>query len=72
MLVSCSLNPLTTTAASFFKPFGFLALPWDRVNAQVKTSAEFQGACPDTATAMRLRLAQKIGYYLPPAVSISL
>jgi amino-acid N-acetyltransferase len=48
---------LTTTAENYFPRFGFdrttrLAVP-DALNA----SAEFQGACPDTAVVMKRRIA---------------
>ncbi len=50
---------LTTTAASFFKRFGFE--PIDRHDAPkpIHASEEFQGACPDSATTMLLEVARQ-------------
>ena len=48
---------LTTTAPDFFlKKFHFTEITRDMVNPIVKESAEFKGACPDTAVVMRLLL----------------
>ncbi len=47
---------LTTTAEDYFPRFGFREVPRDSVDPAVKVSAEFRGACPDTAVVMRLRL----------------
>lgn len=44
---------LTTTAEHFFPRFGFARIPRDVVAAPVRASAEFRGACPDSAIAMR-------------------
>ena len=45
---------LTTTAAGFFSRFGFTVVTRDDVPGVVHRSEEFQGACPATATVMRL------------------
>lgn len=47
---------LTTTAADYFPRFGFRPVSRDAVPAAVQASAEFQGACPDSATVMLLDL----------------
>ena len=48
---------LTTTAPDFFlQKFHFTEITRDMVNPVVKESAEFKGACPDTAVVMRLLL----------------
>lgn len=43
---------LTTTAERWFPRFGFVPIPRDAVPAELRASAEFQGACPDSAVAM--------------------
>lgn len=48
---------LTTTAAGFFPRFGFRTVTRADVPAALQASAEFRGACPATATVMRLDLA---------------
>jgi len=45
---------LTTTAEEYFKKRGFKTIDRDEVHPQLLSSAEMQGACPDTATVMRL------------------
>ncbi len=45
---------LTTTAAEYFPRFGFHRLAQADAPLAVQASAEFQGACPDTATVMVL------------------
>jgi amino-acid N-acetyltransferase len=50
---------LTTTAAAFFPRFGFTVVTRDDVPAAVHASAEFQGACPASATVMRLVLRRE-------------
>ncbi|HEX6160903.1 MAG TPA: arsenic resistance N-acetyltransferase ArsN2 [Thermoanaerobaculia bacterium] len=45
---------LTTTAEAYFKKRGFKTIDRDEVHPQLLSSREFQGACPDTAVAMRL------------------
>jgi amino-acid N-acetyltransferase len=47
---------LTTTAAGYFDRFGFASVGWDEVDPALRHSLQFQGACPSTAQAMRLRL----------------
>lgn len=47
---------LTTTAESYFPRFGFTRTARSAVPAAVKASAEFQGACPDSATVMTRRI----------------
>ena len=47
---------LTTTAADYFLRFGFRRIARGEVDPQVLQSAEFQGACPDTAVVMEARL----------------
>ena len=49
---------LTTTAAPFFEAFGFRVISRTEAPAAVQSSVEFQGACPASATVMRLRLTQ--------------
>lgn len=44
---------LTTTAERFFPRFGFVPILRTAVAAAVQESAEFRGACPDSAVAMR-------------------
>ena len=43
---------LTTTAAGFFPRLGFRTVPRWEVPREVQASAEFQGACPEAATAI--------------------
>jgi len=43
---------LTTTAEAYFPRFGFSRATRDDVPDPVKASAEFRGACPDTAVVM--------------------
>lgn len=45
---------LTTTAEAYFKKRGFKTIDRDEIHPQLMSSQEFQGACPDTAIAMRL------------------
>jgi amino-acid N-acetyltransferase len=47
---------LTTTAEDYFSRFGFSRISRTAVPDELKASAEFQGACPDTATVMELSL----------------
>jgi amino-acid N-acetyltransferase len=47
---------LTTTAEHYFPRFGFSCVSRDSVADRVKGSAEFTGACPATAVAMRKTL----------------
>lgn len=48
---------LTTTADRYFPRFGFEVVDREAVPEMVRASAEFCGACPASATAMRLALA---------------
>ena len=45
---------LTTTAEDYFRKRGFKTIDRDEVHPQLLASREFQDACPDTATCMRL------------------
>ena len=47
---------LTTTAEKYFPRFGFTRTTRTAVPDAVKASAEFQGACPDTAVVMTRRV----------------
>jgi len=47
---------LTTTAEKYFPRFGFTRTTRSAVPDAVKSSAEFQGACPDTAVVMTRRV----------------
>ena len=47
---------LTTTADEYFPRFGFTRTTRSAVPDPVKASAEFQGACPDTAVVMTRRV----------------
>lgn len=49
---------LTNTASTYFPRFGFKAMPRAEAPAALKASAEFQGACPETATLMHLLLKE--------------
>jgi N-acetylglutamate synthase-like GNAT family acetyltransferase len=49
---------LTTTAEKYFPRFGFSETSRDLVPAVLKASAEFQGACPDSAIVMRLPIVR--------------
>jgi amino-acid N-acetyltransferase len=48
---------LTTTAEDYFPRFGFKRSTRTAVPELLKSSAEFQGACPETATVMARSLA---------------
>jgi amino-acid N-acetyltransferase len=48
---------LTTTAEKYFPRFGFSNTSRSDVPLSLKASAEFQGACPDTAVVMKRRIA---------------
>jgi len=52
---------LTTTAEDYFPRFGFIRTSRAAVPDSVKSSAEFRGACPDTAVVMTRRLGQADG-----------
>jgi N-acetylglutamate synthase-like GNAT family acetyltransferase len=47
---------LTTTAEDYFPRFGFKRTTRDAVPSAVKQSAEFKGACPDSAIVMARQL----------------
>lgn len=47
---------LTTTAENYFPRFGFTRTARSAVPDAMRASAEFQGACPDTAVVMKRRL----------------
>jgi amino-acid N-acetyltransferase len=47
---------LTTTAEGYFPRFGFRPIPRAEVAPAVQVSAEFTGACPDSAVALALDL----------------
>lgn len=53
----CQLYLLTTTAAGYFEAYGFRRAPIEEAPASLSASAEFRGACPASATFMRLGLA---------------
>lgn len=50
---------LTTTAEDFFPRMGFSTVPRSSLPKAVTASEEFKSACPDTATAMMLRLGTR-------------
>jgi amino-acid N-acetyltransferase len=45
---------LTTTAEAYFAKRGFKPIDRDEIHPQLLSSAELQGACPDSAVCMRL------------------
>jgi len=47
-----ALYLLTTTAERWFPSFGFRAIARDAAPADIRATAEFQGACPASATVM--------------------
>ena len=49
---------LTTTAERYFPKFGFARTDRAAVPDAVKASAEFRGACPDTAVVMSRRIGE--------------
>ncbi|RFP09561.1 MULTISPECIES: arsenic resistance N-acetyltransferase ArsN2 [unclassified Duganella] len=49
-----TLYLLTTTAASYFSNLGFVVVSRKRIPDQLYQSHEFQGACPASATAMKM------------------
>jgi amino-acid N-acetyltransferase len=51
-----SVYLLTTTAESYFPSFGFSAVERNRVPREIMASPELTGACPESATVMRLDL----------------
>jgi AhpD family alkylhydroperoxidase len=61
---------LTETAADYFTRFGFHITPREQAPPALQASAEFQGACPASATLMvlTLRAARAVDSDLPVAV----
>lgn len=51
-----SVSLLTETAKDYFPRFGFVEVSRAELPTSLKDSAEFKGACPDSATAMMLEL----------------
>ncbi|HEV7595918.1 MAG TPA: arsenic resistance N-acetyltransferase ArsN2 [Gemmatimonadaceae bacterium] len=51
---------LTTTAENYFPRFGFARTTRSAVPDAVKASAEFHGACPDTAVVMTRRVGTAV------------
>lgn len=51
-----SVSLLTETAKDYFPRFGFVEVSRQDLPESLKVSAEFKGACPDSATAMTLEL----------------
>jgi amino-acid N-acetyltransferase len=51
-----SISLLTETAKDYFPRFGFAEVSRKDLPASLKESAEFKGACPDSALAMMLEL----------------
>src|SRR5947209_9899472 len=49
---------LTTTAENYFPRFGFMPTTRAAVPQELKSSAEFRGACPDTAIVMKRQLGE--------------
>jgi N-acetylglutamate synthase-like GNAT family acetyltransferase len=47
-----ALYLLTTTADAYFPSFGFTVTTRDAVPEDIRDTAEFKGACPDSATVM--------------------
>jgi amino-acid N-acetyltransferase len=54
-----SLSLLTTTAQHYFPRFGFQITTRASLPESLNASAEFRGACPDSAIAMTLNLEQR-------------
>lgn len=54
-----ALYLLTTTAERYFPSFGFVKTTRDAVPMPVRETAEFQGACPASATVMCLDLPEQ-------------
>jgi len=52
---------LTTTAEKYFPRFGFTPTSRAAVPEELKSSAEFRGACPETAVVMKRRLGRSTG-----------
>ncbi len=56
-----SLYLLTTSADRYFATFGFEPASRETVPGLLKRSAQFQGACPETALLMKLQLDDPFG-----------
>ncbi len=52
-----ALYLLTTTAERYFPQYGFVQVTRDAVPAAIRATAEFQSACPESATVMSRKLA---------------
>lgn len=55
-----ALYLLTTTAERYFPAYGFAQTARDTVPPEVRATAEFQTACPDSATVMSRKLARDL------------
>lgn len=53
-----ALYLLTTTAERYFPSFGFREIARDAVPQDIAATAEFQGACPVSATVMRRNIQE--------------
>jgi amino-acid N-acetyltransferase len=51
---------LTTTAENYFPRFGFMRTARSAVPSAMQASAEFQGACPDSAAVMKRRVTTRV------------
>lgn len=56
---AAELYLLTTTAEAWFPRFGFIRVEREALPAALEASEELQGACPASATCMRLSLAPR-------------
>jgi amino-acid N-acetyltransferase len=56
-----SVSLLTETAKDYFPKFGFKVVEHSSLPKSLQASAEFRGACPDSATAMMLEFAASNG-----------
>jgi amino-acid N-acetyltransferase len=56
-----SVSLLTETAKDYFPKFGFKVVERSSLPKSLQASAEFRGACPDSATAMMLEFAASNG-----------
>ena len=64
---------LTTSAADFFaRKFQFASLPREAVSSRLRSSAELQGECPDTAVTMVRSLAEGSALALQDRVRLAL
>jgi amino-acid N-acetyltransferase len=55
-----NLNLLTETAQEYYPRFGFEIVARDKATSAIKQSAEFSGACDDSATMMQLKIKKVI------------